>query len=110
MVISGMLLWKGRWTALITIGIGAFFLLMGLFAPKLLGPIERVWLKFGEKLSVVMTYVIVTITFFMVVTPIALITRLIGRDALGLKIEPERESYWEPTEKDGPGTRPYLPY
>lgn len=110
MILSAVLIWKGRPTSLATIGLGALFLLGGLFAPRALAPIERIWMKFAEKLSIVVTYVIVTFTFFLVVTPIGLIMRMVGKDLLSLRFDSTKTSYWEPVEPDGPGSRPYLPY
>jgi hypothetical protein len=54
--------------------------------------------------------VILTITFFLVITPLAVIRRLKGDDALGLRFDPAMESYWTPVEPDGSCARPDKPY
>jgi len=61
-------------------------------------------------LQTVMTALILTLTFFLVMTPIGLLVRLTGKDLLGLKGDPEIESYWVPVEHDGPASRPDKPY
>jgi hypothetical protein len=45
-----------------------------------------------------------------VLTPFGLLLRLMGKDLLDLRVDPDRESYWIPAEPDGPATRPYKPY
>ena len=109
-IIGGLLFWKGKDTSFIFLGVASLFLAAALAAPKVLAPIERAWLKFGEKISVVMTFVLVTLIFYLVVTPIGVIMRLCGKDLLGTKLDPEMKSYWVPVEVDGPSSRPFLPY
>ena len=109
-IISGVFLWKGRSVALISIGLAVVFLVSGVFAPRILDPFERRWMQLAEKMSIVVSWIIVTLTFYLVIAPMGIIMRLFGADLLKVKLEPERESYWEPVEEDGPGSRPYLPY
>lgn len=109
-VLGGVFVWKESVICLYLFTPAAIFLLLAVFAPDVLDPVERGWMKFAEKLSVVTTYIVVAITFYLVVTPTALLMRLLRKDLLSLKFEPEKESYWVPVEEDAPGTRPYLPY
>ena len=109
-LITGALLWKGRSTSVYPLSVAGVFLLFSIFAPMALSPLERAWMAFAEKLSVVMTFLIVSIIFVFAVTPMGLFLKLLRKDLLSLRIEPERDSYWEPVEVDGPGTRYYTPY
>ena len=110
-IISGFLAWKGSSTLFYLLPIALIFYLLAKLAPMALDPLERVWMKFAEVLSVVMTTLILTLLFSFVITPIGLIMRLFGKDPMCRKIELERDSYWEPMEGEGgPLSRPYLPY
>ncbi len=110
-LIGGVLLWKGRMLAAwILLGLGLFFLLSGLLFPRLLGPIEKAWMWLAEIIGAVMTRVILTIVFYLVLTPIGLFMRLRGRDLLKMKLDPNADSYWEPVDPEGPATRPDKPY
>ena len=109
-VISGVLLWKGRSGGLISSVLAGIFLTLGVFAPGILEPFERRWMQLAEKMSIVVSWIIVTLTFYLVIAPMGSIMRLFGADLLKVKLEPDKESYWEPVEKDGPSSRPYLPY
>ena len=92
------------------ISFGSIFLLLGLFFPRTLAKPEQLWMALAEKISVVMTFIIMLLTFLLVVTPIGLALRIFGKDLLGKKFDKSRQSYWEPMEQNGPGSRYYLPY
>ncbi len=109
-LIGGYLLWRGRALTLYLLILAAFFLISGLLFPSILRPVERIWMKIAEIISAVMTRVILTLTFYLVITPIGLILRFMGKDLLGKKSEPNRKSYWVPVEEDGPCNRPGKPY
>lgn len=75
--------WRGRETAGIGFaGLGTALLLAGLLMPTALGPVERAWLGFGRLLSKVTTPVFLGIVFYLVVTPVALLMRVLGRAPL----------------------------
>lgn len=109
-IITGLFFWKGRGSAVIFLALTLFFASSALVFPKILTPVERYWMKLAEILSAVMTRVILTLTFFIVITPLGLFLRLIGKDLLQRKFEPDRPSYWEPVEPDGPCSRPDKPF
>lgn len=91
-------------------GLGCLFLLSALFFPKALIWPEKIWMKFGDFMSAIMTRVMLFILFFIAITPLAFIMRALGRNPLNLKLNKDAETYWEPFDKDGPGSRPFLPY
>lgn len=109
-IIGGILFWKGQFSGNYFFILAAFFFLNGLLSPGILGPIERVWMKVAEIISMVMTRVILILTFYFVITPVGLLLKLIGKDLLRMKFEPDRKSYWEKVEEDGPCSRPDKPY
>ena len=79
--------------------VSTFFLFLGLINSKILTPLNKIWFKFGLLLGKVVSPVIMGFIFFLVVTPIAFIMRLIGKDLLNLKFN-KYKSYW--IEKTGP--------
>ena len=80
----------------------AVFLILGLLKSKLLTPLNKLWFRFGIFLGKIISPIIMGFIFFLVVTPIGLIMRLLGKDVLNLKYNKER-SYW--IEKDGPKSK-----
>jgi hypothetical protein len=83
---------------------GAAFFLAALAMPTLLGPLNRLWQKFGRLLRSVTNPIVMAILFFSTVVPFGLIMRLLKRDVLGLKWERGLASYWIP--RNPPGPRP----
>ena len=83
--------------------ISLFFLVLGLFNSKILTPLNKLWFKFGLFLGKIISPIIMGIIFFVVVTPIGLIMRLLGKDILNLKLNKKENSYW--IKKDGPKSK-----
>ncbi len=109
-ILGALMLWRGRFLGPYFAGIALCFSLLAYFAPQLLNRVEVLWLKFGEKISVVVTFIILTLTFYCAVTPIGLLLRLMGKDLLKLKLDKNAASYWLPVPADAPGSRPFKPY
>ena len=79
--------------------ISFIFLILGLINSKILTPLNRLWFKFGLLLAKFISPLIMGIIFFVVVTPIAIIMRLLKKDLLNLKYN-KKETYW--IDKSGP--------
>ncbi len=82
--------------------IAVIFLFLGLINSKFLTPLNKLWFKFGLLLGKVISPLIMSIIFFLVVTPTAFIMRIIGKDLLNLKFN-NKKSYW--IEKTGPKSK-----
>ena len=86
------------WSLIISI----IFLILGLLDSKILAPLNKIWFKFGILLGKIVSPLIMGIIFFLVVTPIGFIMRLLGKDVLNLKYN-KNKSYW--IEKKGPKSK-----
>ena len=86
----------------ILILLSVFFLISGLLQSKILTPLNKIWFKFGILLGKIISPIIMGIIFFLVVTPIGFIMRLIGKDLLNLKYQ-NIQSYW--IKKTGPKSK-----
>jgi len=81
-----------------SIPISVIFLVLGLLNSKLLNPLNIVWVKFGELLGIIIAPIVMAIIYFIIVTPIGLFMRLIGKDLLNLKFS-KANTYWIKREK-----------
>ncbi|SRR5690606_13325792 len=108
--LGGYLTWKGGVSGYLLMGLALLLLLAAGIVPRALAPVERVWMKAVGMLAVVMTHVILTLTFFLVITPVGFFVRLTGRTGLKLRPDPKAKTYWEPVEPDGPAGRPDKPF
>ena len=87
-----------KWSLVISL----IFLLLGLVNSKILTPLNKIWFKFGIFLGNIISPIIIAIVFFLVVTPVGLIMRVLGKDPLNLKFN-AKKSYW--IEKNGPKSK-----
>jgi hypothetical protein len=77
------------------------FLATTFFAPQLLTPLNRLWYALGILLGKFISPLVLGTMFFVLITPIALITRLFGRDELKIK-KSFLKSYWVDRLPPGP--------
>ena len=85
-----------------SIVLSLIFLTLGLLNSKILTPLNKIWFKFGIILGKIISPIIMGVIFFLVVTPIGLLMRLLGKDLLNLKYN-KNKSYW--IEKNGPKSK-----
>ena len=109
-VISFIFFWRQKAPGPYLASLAMLFLLAALVAPSVLGPIERMWMKLARVLSVASTFILITLAFYIVVTPTGLLIRLFGKDPMKRRFDRVAESYWIPVEIDGPCSRPDKPF
>ena len=72
--------------------ISVIFLILGIINSRILTPLNITWYKFGILLGKIISPIIMGLIFFLVVTPIGLILKLVGKDVLRLSIN--KKTYW----------------
>jgi hypothetical protein len=75
-------------------GAGAVLLVLGIVAPSRLSLLNSIWLKIGAVLAMVVNPIVLMLLFLIVVTPMALLMRLLGKRPLRLAPDPSAASYW----------------
>ena len=73
--------------------ISFIFLFFGILNSKLLTPLNKIWIKFGLLLGKIVSPIVMGIIFFGVVTPIAILMKILRKDLLNLKFN-KNQSYW----------------
>lgn len=73
---------------------GTALIIFAVLAPFLLKPFYIIWMIFATLLGWIMTRVILSILFYVVISPIGLISRLFGKRFLELKWDKTKGSYW----------------
>lgn len=74
--------------------IGAVLAATGLIFPRLLFPLQKAWMTFGVIMGWVMTRVVLSLLFFLVMTPMSLVLRATGKKFLDTGIDAKSKSYW----------------
>lgn len=93
-VITGILFWIKKELFLVVPAIGLGFILLGLVVPVVLKPVQKLWMTIAIILGWFMTRVILSILYFLVFTPMALIAKVVGKQFLELKWEKSQPTYW----------------
>ena len=78
------------------------FLALGLLNSKFLSPLNKIWFKFGLFLGKIISPIVMGLIFFLVVTPIGILMRILKKDLLNLKMN-NNKSYW--IEKNEPKSK-----
>lgn len=109
LIITAILLWKNNFAWIAPFSIATVLLVFAIFLPLTLAKPEAIWMKFGLALGFIMTHVLLTVFFFIIITPLSLLLRLCGKKFMMTDLEPEAETYWIKTNCEG-GHRHFLPY
>ena len=83
----------------IFLGLSSIFLILGIINSKLLYPLNKAWVKFGEILGMIIAPIVMGLIYFIILTPISLLVRLFGKDLLKLK-KNKSSTYWIKREKN----------
>ena len=83
-----------------SIVISFIFLILGLLKSKILTPLNKLWGKFGELLGKIIAPIVMAAVYFLVLTPVSLLTKILGKDLLKIKFSNKTNSYWIKREKD----------
>ena len=102
LIISLFPLLKNENIRIWSIIIALVFLVLGLLNSQILTPLNRIWFRFGILLGSLVSPIVMSIVFFGVVTPIALIMKIFKKDLLNMK-KNKNLSYW--IAKSGPKSK-----
>ena len=94
-LIGGVLFWRGREGAVYFLAVSGFFLVFGTLLPTALKAVQKIWMTAALLMGWLMSRVILTVLFYLVVAPLGVLLRLSGKDLLDLK-PVSRESHWQP--------------
>ena len=94
LIIGGFLFWKEKESFQIFLTIGAVLCVFSVVIPVILKPIYWIWMIFATILGWIMTRVILSLLFYVVLTSIGLTLRLFGKQFLELRWDKSKESYW----------------
>lgn len=79
--------------------VAAIFAGFGLLWPRGLKPVFIGWIKFALVLNWIVTHLLLTIVYFLIIVPMGIVMRLFSEDPLKRKWLPKNESYWEMPEE-----------
>lgn len=98
--ISFILWWLGKNSFVYFSAIGGIFIILSYIAIPLLKPFHKLWIGLSLILGFVMSRIILTILFYLVVTPIGLLAKLVGKKFMPLGFDENAKTYWEKRENN----------
>ena len=108
-LLAGWLAYKGNGYWVASLGVSAAFAMLAVVIAKLLHPLNVAWMWFGGVLHRIVSPMVLGIIYFGGFTPVALVFKLRGRDALNRKFESSRPSYWLHRTPPGPDAERSFP-
>ena len=79
--------------------ISIIFLILGIINSEILTPFKKGWIKLGEILGKIIAPVVMGFIYFIIITPIGILIRLLGKDLLNIKYN-KSKSYWTKRSKN----------
>ena len=96
-LLGGLFLWRGKSYFWCFFVLSAVFAGLGLALPAALGPVRKAWMKLSAVIGWFMSRLILTVLFYLVLTPIGLVLRLLGKDILKVRFAHSSPgTYWVP--------------
>ena len=79
---------------LIFIVLSLFLLFLGIVNSKILTPLNKLWFSFGIILGAVISPIVMCLVFFLVLTPIGILVKILRKDLLLIKYDKTKKTYW----------------
>lgn len=93
-ILGSIAVWRGKCAGSALLTLGAILIALGLGAPGALKMPQKLWMGLAVVIGFFMSRLILTILFYMVITPIGIIVKLLGKDVLNERIDKKAVSYW----------------
>ena len=93
-ILGVVIFWRRGEAGLILCGIGLAFLLCGLTVPKALLYPYKGWMRLSFILGFLMTHLILSLLYYLVLTPIGVVMRMFGKDFLCKQMDKNATTYW----------------
>ncbi len=99
LILISLLLWYLGKTSFVYFSIaGGLFVILAFIAIPVLRPFHKLWMMFALMMGFVMSRIILTLLFYIVLTPIGLIAKIVGKKFMPLGFDKSASTYWEKRE------------
>ena len=96
LILVSLLLWYlGKTSFLYFSIIGGLFVILGMIAIPVLRPFHKLWMMLALAMGFVMSRVILTLLYYLVLTPIGLLAKIVGKKFMPLGFDKNESTYWE---------------
>jgi hypothetical protein len=96
LILISLLLWYLDKTSFIYFSIiGGLFVILAFIAIPILRPFHRLWMMLALAMGFVMSRVILTVLYYLILTPIGLLAKIVGKKFMPLGFDKNAKTYWE---------------
>ena len=106
-VVAAVLYFFGRGNFVYFAAVGAALAVSGALVPRVLLPLQKVWMSFAVVMGWFMTRVILIFLFVLVLTPIGLLSKAFGKVFLDTGFDLSSKSYWLKRDPSAAGKNDY---
>lgn len=109
----GWMLWESGvgWNVLSVLAIAAGSLIVVYYlVPPLQRPLYRGWMFSVMPIGWIVSHLLLSVIYYLLLTPIGLIMKAVGYDPMRRKLEPNRETYWVNRQKSEDPQRYFKQY
>jgi hypothetical protein len=93
---------RGNPLRLWALAVAILFAVLAMALPRVLAPLNKAWIALGRLLNRIVSPVVMSLLFGVVVVPTGIVLRLTGKDPLRLKLDRAAPSYWQMRNPPGP--------
>ena len=80
--------------------VSVIFLILGLIKSRILNPLNNFWIKLGEFLGKIVAPIVLLFIFFVIITPMSFLVKIMRKDLLNVKFDKNKSSYWIKRDED----------
>ena len=96
LIVISLLLWYLGKSSFMYFSIsGGLLVILALIAIPVLRPFHKLWMMLALLMGFVMSRVILTLLFYLVLTPIGIIAKIVGKKFMPLGFDKKANTYWE---------------
>ena len=106
-ILGALLVWRKRDIGFLLSGVGAAVLIIAWGRPLVLRLVYKYWMRLALALGLVTSHIVLALLYYLVITPIGLVMRVLGKNPLALHIDQRAESYWIRRENRNPDKQRY---
>ncbi len=99
LILISLLLWYLGKASFVYFSItGGLFVILAFISIPILRPFHKLWMMLALLMGFVMSRVILTILYYIVLTPIGLLAKIVGKKFIPLGFDKKTPTYWEKRE------------
>ena len=88
--------WRHGAPATWAVGVSGTFLVLGLLAPGVLLPVNRLWMGVAHRIGMTINYLVLGVVLYGVLTPVGLVLRSVRKRSMREKFDPAATTYLQP--------------